>query len=115
MATGDLRVGRTASGGLCFSIRRVRCGSPAGVAQLAFLRFMQGRFHEMATVWGGVVQQYPGLSAFAAAFALIHAHGGSVAEARLQIDRVIGDDVSAIPRDFLWKTTLTCLLTLAPR
>jgi len=79
------------------------------VAQLGSIRWLQGRFPELAPMWGTVVERFPGAPAFAAAFAVLHAHAGESAEACSQIDLIIAGNVANIPRDFIWKATLYML------
>lgn len=78
------------------------------VAQLALLRQLQGRLPELEPVWRPIVERFSGIPAFAAYFALLHAHAGAVGEAVGIIDRLVADE-RPIPRDWLWKATLQLL------
>jgi class 3 adenylate cyclase/tetratricopeptide (TPR) repeat protein len=79
------------------------------VAQLAFLRQLQGRMPEIETMWRPLVERFPLIPAFAGAHAVMHAHAGRTAEAIRIIERLVVDDVRPIPRDFFWKGTVYLL------
>lgn len=79
------------------------------VAQMALLRLLEGRLAELEPVWNAIVTRFPGVSAFTAAHALLYAHAGKPDTAARIIDGLIADDLAAVPRDFLWKATMSLL------
>ena len=60
----------------------------------------------MEGMWRGIVQQIPGVPVFVSALAFNLACVGKAAEAAAELARLAPGDLAAIPRDYLWKTTL---------
>ena len=78
----------------------------ASFGQRFLLRNLQGRLAEMEGMWRGIVQQIPGVPVFVSALAFNLACVGKAAEAAAELARLAPGDLAAIPRDYLWKTTL---------
>lgn len=70
--------------------------------QIAYVRYMQGRFSELESVVAGLVLQYPGTPSWRATLALIYAESGRVAEAREHFDRLAASGFAVFPRDRSW-------------
>lgn len=79
------------------------------VAQMALLRLLQGRLAELEPVWNAIVTRFPGVSAFTAAHALLLAQAGKHDAATEIIDALVAGDLASVPRDFLWKATMSLL------
>jgi predicted ATPase/DNA-binding CsgD family transcriptional regulator len=67
--------------------------------QLAFARYMQGRFGELEGSVKGLVEQYPESPSWRAALALVYAETGRPAEARTQFDRLTAGGFGAFSKD----------------
>ena len=79
------------------------------VTQLALIRYLQGRAVELKPMWGAIVAQFPAIPAYAAYFALIYALNDETVDAETIVDNLTADNLSSIPRDFLWKPTMWML------
>ena len=81
--------------------RRVRgtVGELAAGAQLVTIRLQEGRLAELEPAIRTVVNLHPGMVAFQCALALSLIHGGRRAEARAELERLMGSGVEGLPRD----------------
>lgn len=70
--------------------------------QIAFTRYLQGRFDELEGSVKGLVEQYPDTPSWRAALALIFAESNRPAEARAQFERLAGNGFAAFPNDRSW-------------
>jgi DNA-binding CsgD family transcriptional regulator/tetratricopeptide (TPR) repeat protein len=70
--------------------------------QLLLVRMEQGRSEELVPVQEQVVERFPGVPAHRAALALLYCEAGREDEARVELARLSGSDVAAMPRDKSW-------------
>jgi class 3 adenylate cyclase len=77
--------------------------------QLTQIRRFQGRTGELLGPVKELAERYPLIPAWRTALISLHAVGGNVEEGRLELERFIGDDFSAIARDAVWLTALGLL------
>jgi class 3 adenylate cyclase/DNA polymerase III delta prime subunit len=83
-------------------------------AELAFIRFFQGRLEELAAVLDQGMAQHP-QPAWRAAAAWAHAELGHTQIAREQLDFFLADDFEAMPADGNWPTGISLLGQAAHR
>lgn len=88
---------------------------PIYVGQLVNLRYEQGRLDEIEDLIAQVTEDSPGLSSFRALLSLTHLELGREDEARAVIEPVAAGRFEAVPRDFLWLTTLCVYGEVAAR
>lgn len=108
-AMRELMAGRLAAGE-ALAWQALVAGQQAGIpdalqsfgVQIAYVRYMQGRFGELEGSIKGLVEQYPETPSWRAALALVYAETGRVAEAREQLERLAADRFAAVPRDRGW-------------
>ena len=70
--------------------------------QLILLRRFQGRTDELLPAVRELVEHYPAIPAWRTALISLEALGGHLEEGRLELERFVGEDFSAIPRDANW-------------
>lgn len=70
--------------------------------QLALLRRLQGRFHELEDQIKASAERYPGIAAFRVALALLYAESGRLDEARSAFESLAADEFAAVPEDATW-------------
>jgi class 3 adenylate cyclase/tetratricopeptide (TPR) repeat protein len=78
-------------------------------AQLAVIRWLQGRSHELEPMWRPLVERFPHAPVYPATLASMKAGNDEHAEAVSIIHDLIAGDARRVPRDFVWKGTMTLL------
>jgi len=76
---------------------------------LATLRFMQGRFGELAELIQDAAARFPAMVVFQAALAAARAEAGPADLARAEVERLAARDLAAVPRDPAWSFSLASL------
>jgi len=76
---------------------------------LATLRFMQGRFGELAELLQEAAARFPAMVVFQAALAAARAEAGPADLARAEVERLAARDLAAVPRDPAWSFSLASL------
>ena len=77
--------------------------------QMTQIRSMQGRASELLPAVRELAQRFPGIPAWRTGVISLAARAGDLELARVELDRFVGDDFSAIPRDINWLPAM-CLL-----
>ncbi len=88
---------------------------PIYVGQLVNLRYEQGRLDEVDDLIAQVTEDSPGLSSFRALLSLTHLELGREDAARAVIEPIAAERFAAVPRDFLWLTTIAVYGEVAAR
>jgi len=83
--------------------------------QLSLLRWYQGRFAEMESVWRGIVQQSPDVETFQAALALALLDAGKTDEAERVFDSLAEAGFANIPEDGNWMAAMIVLADVCAR
>jgi len=70
--------------------------------QLVGIRGLQGRVAELLPPIRELVKRFPGIPAWRSALITVAARSGEIEEGRLELERFVGEDFSAVPRDANW-------------
>ena len=70
------------------------------------LRFMQGRVAETIELLQDLAARFPAITLIRAALAAALALAGRIDQARAEVERLVGDDLAALPRNPGWSWTL---------
>ncbi len=76
---------------------------------IASLRFMQGRFGDLAELLQDAAARFPAMVVFRTALAAALAEAGCADQARVEFERVAVGDLAAVPRDPAWSFSLANL------
>jgi hypothetical protein len=82
-------------------------------AQLFRIRRDQGRVAELVPAIRGMIEQTPGLVAAQSVLALALSEVGDLDGTRALFNRLVADDLSRVPRDTTWSTSLADLAEVA--
>ena len=77
--------------------------------QLTQIRTLQGRAGELLPAVRELVKRFPGIPAWRSALITLAARAGDVEEGRLELERFLGEDFSAVPRDANWLPAMSLL------
>ena len=77
--------------------------------QMIQIRSMQGRAQELLSAVRDLAERFPGIPAWRGGVVTLAARSGDLELARHELERFVGDDFSAIPKDANWSTAMSLL------